>query len=116
MWRRIILLLVSVAIATGFGSAAHAMPGHAARRTVLPAALHCLDGQTGSDMHHRMGKGLVACACCNACSPALAEPNSPALAFWPVLYGSAFLIAPVRTPPGAILSPDPFPPRPARIG
>ena len=107
MWRCIILLFVSFAIATGFGAPAHAMP-----QTVAPVTVHCLNG----NMHHDRDKGLVACGCCDACSPAIAEPASAILAYRSVIYGPAFLILPVRTPPGAIHSPDPFPPRPARIG
>lgn len=119
MWRRILLLLVGLAIATGFGAPADAMavPGnavlsHAMLRNAAQAAVHCPD----RGMHHDASKGLVSCSCCSACSPALAQPAWPAVVFRPVVYASAFLILPARTPPGAIHSPDPFPPRPVRIG
>lgn len=117
MWRRILLLLVSLAIATGFGAPADAMaepamPAQGVLQNAAQAAVHCPD----RGMHHDASKGLVSCSCCNACGPALAQPASLTVAFRPVVYASVFLILPARTPPGAIHSPDPFPPRPARIG
>src|SRR3954451_20012505 len=123
------LFAVLLLTATTLGASLHSASGHA--MTPASGGTHAVHDPGGAQLeargHFHATSHAGPCQDCPtkafgslcdiACAAAVAVAATPSQSVGtPLEYAVAFAVPPSRTVDGAVLTPDPFPPRPSPIG